>query len=287
MKITLEIPPSTNRYLAKEGNLSYNYTSSNQINSRSDAGNVLRLWPKPDKEVWTMFYFTPVVARCQVGDPSVVIPKASGVYLLRNRISGGFYVGSTRNLRNRYQQHAYGMRGQYHHNPKLREAWLLYGPSAFEFVVIELVPKQSDLIDREQYWMDRLNAVGDGYNYCPLAGRHLGAKRGEETRRKLSEANTGKKHSEESKQKMRAAKLGRKLTEEHKRKVGDASRGKPGPTHSEEQLWKFRKLTPEQITEFRGLLADGWSPHRLGTYFGIARSTAYRIANGESYKVAL
>lgn len=233
-----------------------------------------------------MFYFTPVVARCQVGESPLSIPKASGVYLLHNRISGGFYVGSTRNLCQRYRQHAYGMRGQYHHNPKLREAWLLYGPSAFEFVVVELVPKQYSLTVREQYWLDRLNAVEDGYNYCPLAGSHLGAKRGEITRQRLSSAMTGKRTTDEAKQKMRAAKLGRKLTEEHKRKLGDASRGKPGPQHSEEQNWKWRKLTPEQVTEFRSLRERGWVLTRLAKHFGVGLSTAQRIAAGESYKGA-
>lgn len=234
-----------------------------------------------------MFYFTPVVARCQVGESPLSIPKAPGIYLLRNRVSGGFYVGSTRNLWRRYRQHLDGMRNQRHHNPKLREAWLVYGASAFEFVVVELISVQADLVAREQYWLDRLNAIGDGYNYCPIAGRHLGAKRGEATRQRLSANMKGKRHTEEAKQKMRAAKLGRKLTEEHKRKVGDASRGKPGPQHSEEQNWKWRKLTPEQFAEFRSLLADGWPPYRLARHFGIGASTAQRIAKGEAYRGAL
>lgn len=126
MKITLDVPPSANRYVASTRVVCYNYTRSNRIVDRGATSIALGL-SKSFTEELTMMYSTPVVARCQVGESPLSIPKASGIYLLRNRISGGFYVGSTRNLRRRYHQHASCLRGQYHHNPKLREAWLLYG----------------------------------------------------------------------------------------------------------------------------------------------------------------
>lgn len=233
-----------------------------------------------------MIDFTPILARCKGGEAPKVLPKSHGIYILRNLTNGKFYVGSTVNLRRRCHQHFEGLRSNRHHNPHLQSAWNKYGAPSFEFLVVEIIDSTPEILVREQAWIDALGAAtsDDCYNFCAKAGSHLGRKRSEETRRKLSVANTGKRHSEQAKQKMRDAKLGRKLSEEHKRKVGDAARGKKLPPRSEESKWHRRILTVEQVVEFRSLRAQGWTLHQLARHFGTGFSLAQRIAAGKSYQ---
>jgi hypothetical protein len=40
----------------------------------------------------------------------------------------------------------------------LQNAWNKYGEDNFYFSVLELVPDKDKLIEREQYWIDKLNA---------------------------------------------------------------------------------------------------------------------------------
>lgn len=54
----------------------------------------------------------------------------------------------------------------------------------------------------------------------------------EETKRKISDANTGKKRSDSAKKKMALAKLNKPLSEEHKAKISNTLKGKPKPPFS-------------------------------------------------------
>ena len=55
---------------------------------------------------------------------------------------------------------------------------------------------------------------------------HLGKKRTEETKRKISDAKKGKKRTEETKRKISEAQKGNKHTDDTKRKISDAIKGK-------------------------------------------------------------
>jgi group I intron endonuclease len=61
-------------------------------------------------------------------------------------------------------------------------ALLKYGYSSFKVYILEYCEKEN-LIQREQYYFDRLNP---NYNICKTAGSTLGRKHSEETKEKLS-----------------------------------------------------------------------------------------------------
>jgi group I intron endonuclease len=65
-----------------------------------------------------------------------------------------------------------------HHSVKLQRSWAVHGESAFSFEVLEEVISMESLIDREQYWIDFLNAIDPltGFNVAPTAGSSLGRK---------------------------------------------------------------------------------------------------------------
>lgn len=164
----------------------------------------------------------------------------SGIY----RIDGPnnrFYIGSAQRINRRWIEHKRDLRKGNHVNIRLQNAWNKYGEDAFRISVLEVVEDQSKLIEREQYWIDLLDPVKNGYNVLPTAGSNFGWSHSEESKRKLSEAHTGKKHgpmSEEQKQYFSSLYKGRSLSEETRRKMGDSRRGKPRPQHVKDAVSK-------------------------------------------------
>ncbi len=137
----------------------------------------------------------------------------SCVYQIRNLVNGKVYVGSTARFDNRCAEHKYGVKKQ-HHNIHLQNAVNKYGASNFVIEPIEKVLDKNDLIAREQYWIDALDACESGYNLRSIADRNVGIK-----------------HTPEQIEKMRAYATGRipgnkgvPITEEHRSKISDGLR---------------------------------------------------------------
>ena len=159
------------------------------------------------------------------------IPTTSGIYRITCTVTGKIYIGSAVNLQARWRQHRNSLRHNTHHSITLQRAWNKYGEQAFTFEVLELVLPMS-LTAREQYWFKKLKPFGKrGYNIASVAGSnlgrkaslatreklrisHLGKKQGEETKRKLSDANKDKQFSAATREKIRLAKLGKKRSPE-------------------------------------------------------------------------
>ncbi len=182
--------------------------------------------------------------------------KISGIYKIQNALNGKLYVGSAINFAKRFGQHLRLLRSGAHHSVKLQRAWSKHGPDAFSITVVEFVADLDQLIEREQYWIERFDAVKFGYNMTPTAGSLLGMKHSFETkemmrkaatghikspehRKNLSLANTGKKMSEETRQKMREAKLGKKREPhslETRAKMSASSMGKSVPKEARSNM---------------------------------------------------
>lgn len=133
-----------------------------------------------------------------------------GIYGLRNKTTGKWYVGQTRN-KFKCRWNAY-RRGEVQYQHKLRHALEKYGFDDFECVVLESCSRDQKLLDaRETYWIQFYNSIEDGYNI------RAGGAHGEmsiESRQKMSRSKLGKKFSEERKANMRKPK-----SSEHVEKV--------------------------------------------------------------------
>lgn len=198
---------------------------------------------------------------------------------------GRFYVGSAQSVSRRWIEHKRDLRRGTHGNPRLQRAWDKYGEEAFTITVLEWLADDALLLSREQYWIDLLNPVKNGYNVLPTAGSrfgtthskctkekmskaHIGRKHGpmaewqkehysklyagrklsEETRRRMSEARTGRVFSEETRAKISAALRGKTLSDDAKRKIAESRRGTKASaeTRAKMSAWhKGKKLTPE------------------------------------------
>lgn len=98
----------------------------------------------------------------------------SGVYQIVHKPSGNRYVGSSKNIRSRWNEHKSLLRRNIHPSPRFQNTWNKYGENEFEFIVLqECEPIKEVLINREQYYINLLTPV---YNVNPIASSRLGSK---------------------------------------------------------------------------------------------------------------
>ncbi len=90
----------------------------------------------------------------------------TGVYAIELMGTDHFYIGSSSDIGSRWTAHRYALRSGKHNNPRLRNAWAKYGPSAFRMVVLEECDR-SALLEREQAYIDGLQPW---FNLAPRAG---------------------------------------------------------------------------------------------------------------------
>lgn len=145
----------------------------------------------------------------------------TGVYTITNKVNNKVYVGSTsKDLFVRIKTHLNELRRNDHVNKKLQHAFNKYGEDNFEFELLEESPPEY-CVSLEQYWINMLDSVSNGYNLRSLAHSNLGIKYPQEVRKRLSEIHKGlpshwigRKHKPESIEKLRAAHLKENLSAE-------------------------------------------------------------------------
>ena len=149
-----------------------------------------------------------------------LMSNQSGVYRIYSRSGGDNYVGSAVCFRKRWAEHGRRLRKGDHPSAKLQCAWDERGEDDFEFFVLEFVPDKTLLIEREQYWIDRLDDCRSGFNICPTAGSTLGVAHTPKTRAKMSAA--ARNRTPETRAKMSAA--ARTRTPETRAKMSAAAK---------------------------------------------------------------
>ena len=107
-------------------------------------------------------------------------PKC-GIYKIAGP-KGRVYVGQTKDLWNRWNDHVEALYAGEHTNPHLQKAWDVHGPQSFSFELIEEIYWCDETLDaREAFWGERLGALTNGYNTQPFnaspdGGRNLYSK---------------------------------------------------------------------------------------------------------------
>jgi len=86
-----------------------------------------------------------------------------GIYKIINKINGKLYVGSSKHIHQRWDEHEEMLVNNRHHSIKLQRAWNKYGKDNFKFDIIQEC-KESELLDVEQRWIDELDSFKNGYN---------------------------------------------------------------------------------------------------------------------------
>lgn len=189
----------------------------------------------------------------------------SGIYLVRNLYDGKEYVGSTRDLKNRWYEHRRLLRSGKHNNPHLLRAWKRDGAEAFIYRIVEYC-EIIDLRVREQWWAELLDTRNPqkGYNIChpdrhtisdetraKIGAAHKGKPKSEAHRAAISAARKGKPLSEATRAAQKAAVTGRKRSQESIEKWRAAVTGTKRGPHTAEAKAKIsaaKKGSPSHMT---------------------------------------
>ena len=210
----------------------------------------------------------------------------AGIYVIRNKVNGKIYIGSSIDMRKRWHIHKYYLCSNNHNNRHLQSSWNKYGEENFELIVVETVSDKNNLIKREQYWIDKHN-FNDLYNIRLNAQSNLGLKHTNETKKKMSENQLGEKNSfyskhhtdkikklwsksrtgennpryqcvmtDETKQKISIGNKGKILSDEQKKKISNSLKGSKnhfyGKHHTQESKDKMSmKLKGREVVNCR------------------------------------
>lgn len=126
-----------------------------------------------------------------------------GIYGLRNKITGKWYVGQSWDISERWRGYSYN---NCKLQKKLHHSIALHGWESFETYLLEEVscPSQLVLTRCEDKWMSILNSIKNGYN---LKTAGYNGKHSEETKRLISQKAKSRQNrgplSETTKQKLR------------------------------------------------------------------------------------
>ena len=165
---------------------------------------------------------------------------ATGVYCIRNLITGEFYIGSAAgSFDRRWNEHRHSLRTGRHHNFRLQAAWRFYGESSFRFAVVEECSPER-CIEREQWLID---VFMPEYNVCRVAGSVLGRTVSPATRAKISATLHGHTVSSETRAKIRERGILRMQRSGELAKLSAMNKGNKyrlGHKHTPEAIAKMR-----------------------------------------------
>ena len=225
-----------------------------------------------------------------------------GIYQIVNTTNGHIYIGSSSDVKRRWNEHRSKLDRNIHENSHLQNAWNKYSESAFEFDKLITCPEDL-LIFYEQQFIDKGKPE---YNLYPTAGsprgsvrtleqRHrmsarlkgntytLGYKHTKETRKKMSEA--GKRRpfpSKVTRSKLHKASLGNKygtghiVSNEHKEILRKCNRGESNSQS---------KLTEQDVLHIRYIYHNIKITHEeIAKQYGLARRSIGDVIQGRNWK---
>lgn len=86
------------------------------------------------------------------------------------KVKGKKYIGSTKNLRQRYHKHLIDFKEHTHHNPELMK-WYNKNDIKFKFYIIEKVDNINNLLNREQLYINKY--IDNCFNIVDVNGEFL------------------------------------------------------------------------------------------------------------------
>ena len=138
-----------------------------------------------------------------------------GIYRIRNKLNGKYYVGSSKDIKRRLAEHRWLLESG-NDSCILQSAWDKYGKENFEFEIIEEIHgSREDLFREEQMYLDEGFANGILYNISIDAASALSGILSENHPRGM----LGKHHTEESKIRIRESNL-KTWTSEKRKELG-------------------------------------------------------------------
>jgi len=163
--------------------------------------------------------------------------KIISIYKIQSRCKPKrLYIGSSINVKKRWNHHIADLRNGVHHSRKLQRHFNKYGESDLVFSIL-LGCDKNNILSMEQFFLDSLKPY---FNCCPVAGTCAALKRSRETIEKQRKSMRGKKWSLEARKRFSEKLKGKKvISEEARRKISKTLTGRKGNPCSEEKKQKF------------------------------------------------
>lgn len=83
----------------------------------------------------------------------VDLKENHSIYMILNKISGKFYIGSSKNYKGRWSVHIHLLNKNNHFNKHLQNSWNKHGADKFEFSIIMNVLDKNELHNVEEYYL--------------------------------------------------------------------------------------------------------------------------------------
>jgi group I intron endonuclease len=165
-----------------------------------------------------------------------------GIYGLRNKINGKWYVGQSVNLPRRINEYN---KLKCRKQPKIYSALKKYGIGGFDIITLEHCDIDK-LNERETHWILHYDSMKNGYNLTTGGDSNI--------------------TSNEIKEKRRKSMMGRKLSVEHKIKISNALKGRKKPE-------EFKKNLKEKTADYNYLKdhPELWTPDFKEKYIASRR----------------
>jgi len=222
--------------------------------------------------------------------------KECGVYEIVNTINKKRYVGSSVNIKRRWQTHKSKLRKGIHENEHLQRAWNKYGENCFEFHILRTTERgehlrlENELLATGNYEYNigtkvgaamlgrnhteetkrKISALHSGENH-PMYGKHLP----KITRDKISASNKGKRRSEKSRKRLSESKSGKNhplygkhLSESHRKKLSIA--------HSGNNAYQWISFTDDELKQMNEMRNNGLTYENIAETFNVSRQTVTR-----------
>lgn len=178
----------------------------------------------------------------------------SGIYKITNKVNGKFYIGSSKNIKERWKHHRSDLKSGTHSNPHLQNSYNKYGKKNFKFEIIETIdPIPELLLEREQVLLDYHleNNWEQAYNIAIYACSGMkGRGHTEEVKQLLSEKLSGENHPH----------YGKPVSEEWRRKISKSR----------------KRFTDEEEASFRDRWKSGESKSSIAKDIGVHITTITR-----------
>ena len=89
--------------------------------------------------------------------------KICGIYKITNTITGDFYIGSSKDIKRRWESHKWSSTWKKYPNKQLYQDMQKYGVDKFVFEVLEEVEPE-ELKETEQQFIEKLQPTYNNYN---------------------------------------------------------------------------------------------------------------------------
>jgi len=176
-----------------------------------------------------------------------------GIYIIQNNINNHIYIGSSINIKKRFNSHLNLLNTNKHSNSHLQSAWNKYGKENFVFLHVETISIPESRLIRENKWI-KIHKPEYNNILVNINGYFFHS---EETKEKIRQKALGRKVSDETKAKIKETSKGRILSEETKQKISESNKGKAHGTKGQKPSEKTRLATIESNKKRIGGLNPG------------------------------